>query len=1131
MPRKTIQEEKIFNNQRDIAYDLLNQVSDKFHYNTYNAYYNKIFDTNRIDTIKKIINELNIVKNSNVKRITKEGIKAEINKLVNDEVIDEVPTKFTKNFITKRLIEFDNVPNKPDALYKNIRNTIARYKKTIDKKTGKPILGKNQPFSVVLFMERPEEDNKVTQLNFTITADHMGLDADNIKEGFKIFDKKIKEYSKSESESYESLDFEHINTNKFRINIFNIGKAKGVSNTILFETVGIEETKAKGRKKGNGDCVNQCLKYCGINYEGDYKNLQDIDYLVGYIKENNLAINVLCNSFLMKNDIDDIFKRKNNKFITTQIKKKDQDILVAKMNIDDIDLVYLIYNDDSQYTILYDEFNQHADVITNNVVTMKDIYISRSMKVFYNDQMIFSPFSLSKNNNTKNKNDKMQVDYVFFDYETVVDYKKNSCMREYSISLLHLTKEELVELNEADINNDTEKVAQIRKNKCVTFLGYDCSEFFINWIIKNQGGRRFVLVGYNNASFDNLILMHALLRYKKYNGEMIDVSNIFYNGNTLLNMNINNRHCLFDLHKHLAIGSLASNCESFRVNCCAKKSFDHDKAQLLFENGELLNFIENNDELKEYNEYDVLATAVLFEKYRQTLLGMEKSAKYADELYNTPTIGSLVYKMFTNSMIEKKINLPDLDYTKYRDIQRCKVAGRVEMFNGVKKIEDRIASIDVCSLYPYIMAVYNCYYPCGEIVETDEYIESSDKIGFYYCNFDQSNLINEDLPLIYPFKTGTENDWSHKGEIKNYLLSNIIIDLLRKYNCKVEIMNGFYFSEKRKSCDMFDFILDFMGKKNEQDTLKNEKSPLYNSALRETLKLLMNSLSGKVIEGLHLDKTVAVDNLAEYETYMGCKEVNTIDVINNKIFISYKGDEEEEFNAKKKKKPWYLGVCIYDYSKVHMWEMGISKIGKKALTYMDTDSLKVIYQHKPKNGEEKQNDLMEWKKWVDDNNVQVPHWTEVEAIDPRYKNHKIYEEDSKVFGSLENEVKDMNGGNYTFYCLQKKSWLYTDGNETKFKFKGLNKGCLLLEDSMNKSNEELAKYFRSNNADNLGKNSIKLFERCFDKGEAFVLCQSFRKIVRNTMHNVGIDQTDKHNKNMNCVKVCYTVKHIKINKE
>ena len=43
----------------------------------------------------------------------------------------------------------------------------------------------------------------------------------------------------------------------------------------------------------------------------------------------------------------------------------------------------------------------------------------------------------------------------------------------------------------------------------------------------------------------------------------------------------------------------------------------------------------------------------------------------------------------------------------------------------------------------------------------------------------------------------------------------------------------------------------------------------------------------------------------------------------------------------------------------------------------------------------------------DENNIQVPHWSEVEKFDARYANHKIYDANSKVFGSFEDELEDL----------------------------------------------------------------------------------------------------------------------------
>jgi hypothetical protein len=284
----------------------------------------------------------------------------------------------------------------------------------------------------------------------------------------------------------------------------------------------------------------------------------------------------------------------------------------------------------------------------------------------------------------------------------------------------------------------------------------------------NQVDTAFMFVGFNNANFDNFILLDSLLKNNDYE---YGIDNIFYNGSQLLNFFMNGRHNCFDIHKHL-MGSLKVNCDSFKINCCAKKSFDHNKAQQLYLNGDLIEFITGNDELKEYNEYDVLATAVLFCKYRTALREIKATEPYADDLHNIKTIGSLVFKVFEASKKEKGFKLPQLNLKEYTDLQNSKIAGRVELFNGVQKVQERLVSTDVCSLYPYVMSVAPVYYPCGDKILTDVYVE--DKIGFYYCDIDQSNLRGMNLPKIYAKKSKIENDWGHEEVLYDYLILDYI---------------------------------------------------------------------------------------------------------------------------------------------------------------------------------------------------------------------------------------------------------------------------------------------------------------------------------------------------------------------
>jgi len=1168
---------------KNSAFTKLRDVRNNLHPRTYNAIYDKINMKDRKDTIKKIINEIDNIKNNiisqqpivnnipNNKRLTLTKIKKANEQIAKakeqkKKVIAEALAN--KNFISKKKVQSSQTPikNKITKLIDRIRfytkysftytnvNTLEEMYNNIKKDFDAGIDG--QPFTIAtIFLRNKESGNKVR--NFSIP----GGDLDT----FQDFKDRIDAIASGNVGS-DSINFEEdeIILNNFALASVVIA-GNGSSDSMMFKTVGIEESKSINNKTkkefGNKDCAFQCLKYCGVKYDGNIAELRDIQNLINYISKNDLKIDIMCNSFLIKKNLTKIIE--DNGKVVKMIKDNkgvERKNICSKLNIEtDIEIVYLheykvigedtleMRREKADYTIIYDEFNSHFDVIKDNDIQMcDDVYINNCFKIIKGDKILFSPKQINGNSKVKPKNP-VETRFIIFDYETVIDFEVSSCMKPYSLSILNLNNQQLEELTTADEEGDMEKIAEIRKNNCTTFLGYNCSEEFIKWIINNQADKAFIFIGFNNANFDNFILLDALLRHQEKNiCDEFSVSDIFYNGSQLLNFYMCGRHNTFDIHKHL-MGSLKANCESFKIKSCSKKSFDHNKAQLLYSEDKLIEFITNNEELKEYNEYDVLATAVLFCKYRRALQEIKATEIYASELHNIKTVGSLIYKVFEDSKKTKGFELPKLSYEQYTDLQKSKIAGRVELFNGVQKVEERLVSTDVCSLYPFVMSVLDCYYPTGKELKLVDKYQGDDVIGFYYCDIDQSNLKGSNLPNIYARKTEIENDWGYNGILENYLISNVMIGLLKKYNCKVVIKNGFTFPDKKKSCDMFDFLLHFMKAKNEQDTLKSKKDENYNPALRETLKLLMNSLSGKVIEGLHTEKTQDINSVAEYEKIKDkAQSINFINAIGNKLFITYEVDGETL--CKKSQRPIYLGVLIYDYAKRYMYENSYSKVGLDQLLYTDTDASKFRY-----------NKFIQWKKWVDDNNVQVPHWKEVEEIDERYKNHKIYEYGSKVFGAFEDELEDMVGDKYTFYCLEKKSWLYDVDGHSKFRFKGLNGSAQLLtleEDFIDKRTikhkskgdidaydevkyfiksdieEDIHNFYQSNSKNAIENgNEVKFFEQIYQTKEAYVLCNSFRKIVKNSAHNVILGNEDKYNNLMNRIQVNYMMKHINLNKK
>lgn len=1054
---------------------------------------------NKIEAIKKTKDKLEKIKKANAKNI-KEGKPEKVKQITEDMI----------NFFHKIKYQYVGI------------NTLAQlYEQIMKEMDAAAIVG----ITYVVLYVFDSEKNLVRHIS--ISGDYL--------DSYETFANRVEEITSGNLVGSDAVEpGEVINFNIFGLAYFDEATGTGRCDKVLFECENIAD----------GVCGYDSLLKCGHTYAGDKKDLIFLKNIVDEINNKSLKINIIGNTFKIK-DIGSVRKRKF-RTIDYEVKGKTIPKNIWDLTVDDIEIVSILEVENPTHTIIYDEINKHFDVVKGQIQMQKNVGIDMKGEVFKSSVKIFTAQEVLKNNIGLQKNNKLE--YVFFDYETVIDFDESSCMKEYSLSILQLTNEELENLTNADIAGDSKTVAAIRKKCCRTFIGYDCSIQFIKWIISNQVGKIFCFIGFNNTNFDNFIFLNALLKNKTSDFGEYRLSEIFYNGSQLLNFVMNGRHHTFDIHKHL-MGSLKDNCESFKIKCCKKLEFDHSKAQQLYLDGELIKFITNNDELKDYNEFDVLATAVLFCKYRKALDLIPATHSYAANLTSIKTVGSLIFKVFEEHQKKKTIQLPNLSFKQYEDLQKHKIAGRVELFNGIQEVNEKLVSTDVCSLYPYVMSVLDCYYPCGSSIKEVKTYQGDNEIGFYYCDIDQSNLSKSDLPNIYAEKLPLENKWDSKEVLKDYLISNVMIGLLKKFKCKVVIKNGFVFENKMKSCDIFGFLLDFMKEKNIQDDLKKSKSDEYNSALRETYKLLMNSLSGKVIEGLHTEKTVAIDSIAQYEKIKNkSTSINVVNNIGDKLFITY---EVEAESLIKQQRPIYLGVLIYDYAKRYMYENSYSKVGLSKLLYTDTDASK--FRHK---------DFINWKKWVDTKNIQVPHWKEVEAYDKRYADHKIFVSGSKVFGSFEDELEDMNGDEYKFYCLEKKSWLYSYKIEnkwnSKFRFKGLNGSAIMLtldeefvkskiikhkatdvKPAYNEtkyyiepySEEKVYQHYTKNKISSIENgNEIKFFKQIYETGEAYVLTQSFRKIVKNTKRNVGIDDEDKHNDLINNIQVNICMKHIKINK-
>jgi hypothetical protein len=1046
---------------------------------------------------------------------------------------------------------------------------------------------------------------------------------ENYLDSYEEFVERILEIRQGEVEGSDMMNDNQLTLllNKFDIKLID-DLAEGI-NEVLFECVGMGDEKEK-------NCGIETIKYvCEntgmyLNKNKEKKHFNSYEKVVNFLTEqlyiNNVKIpvNVFGNTFLRnsKKFKEEIKKNQFTKYKGQKMYKMDKSILKPYFicNLQGKKGTDIDFN--NSINLIYDHKNKHFDVVKNPFKIKDEIYISRRREIYRKKQnkkgedvfvLIFKPKHLKQNSMMK---EKTQHKYIVFDYETIVDWKESAVLKPYSLSFGVFTEGDLNLLHYCDKENDKDGIEKIRINNCHNAVGWNCTEDLINYIDNNGKDTIYTLISFNGCNFDNFILADWL-----YKNRMEQITNPCYTDSQLLNFTINGRHNLFDLRRHV-IGSLKYNCKSFKIGCCAKKELDHNKVQLDYENNpeKFIEDMKKNDKMIEYNDFDVLATALLYKRYSDTF----KQSRHTNQiqLHKKLTIGSIIWEVFQKNNYNTK--LPKLDYETYRAILDHKVAGRVELFNGTQIIEEALSSYDVCSLYPFICSVYKCYFPCGNVVksswenyqkvkktkgeydkikirvvETNDFKEhdvikwikckksrkslfkdkkgkitniergetkhakteytitfdSYDKknenlIGFFWVNVNQSNLLKKNLPLIYPKKTKIKNDWK-EPKLEKVFISSVIIDALLENGCEVEFLeDGIYFDDVKKNYEIFGFLLDFMKGKNEQDLLKGTEK--YNSALRETLKLLMNSVSGKVIEGLHYDKIKLV-NFYDYNQIKHSEKtekINTIDIKGNKIFMSYSLKEEELI---KKQRPVYLGALIYDYAKMYMWNHIYSKVGLDKLVYTDTDAGKC----RKKDGEVWIEEYAGKKEMMD------LVWNNVLEFDERYGNHKLYEKDSKVFGSFENELSDNNN---LSYITMKKCYLVKnpDGTLDAFHFKGVSKTDILLtgnEDflydkitkhkdgtttikkiikSQLEARDFYNKYSETNKLVNcVGKimydiKGEELFKNLHQKGYAYILTFNFRKSFKNSLQNVSVDDNHKFNKYNSNLKMVFQIKKLKL---
>lgn len=564
--------------------------------------------------------------------------------------------------------------------------------------------------------------------------------------------------------------------------------------------------------------------------------------------------------------------------------------------------------------IFYDKF--HYSLITKKKLSEKEKKANKkNLKMEYREKK-------KKSRKVRKKK------FLFFDFETIFQKKKDFFLKVYSASWFVFDPEEEFKYEEKHFHETRfETINPVKK--------------LLKFINNRPSDTDYLLVGFNNSRFDNFLLASEASKSGKF-------SRPFYVNNSLLNMSVDGCKS-FDLCRFLN-SSLMKACKSFKSNPAKMEGFSHLIPQQQYEEGNLNKWLKENYEfIEKYNKFDVLSLCDLMLKTRQAvkeLTGL-KLEEYS-------TIGEMGYKHFTRN---KKYEIP-APKTAEDDafIRDAMTAGRTQAYFGKLILEAKVRMTDAKSLYPYVMM--NREYPVGEYTKTNKYVEG--KLGIYRCEIIHQNLrwgnkkvvefqkknkqfYRKYAPIIYPLRARKENgdrdqttplNWEYRGKM-NANLSSVDIEAIREAGGEVKTHEGIYWEQSSK--DLFnDYLEPFMIAKNKEDMLK-ESGEEFNTSLRELCKLFSNSLSGKVNQKNYADAYEQVKNPAEL--------VNFMEKINKKSFKIYKhgnglffveGKLKEEFVYNPKRaKPSYLGVFIYSYARDYMYKTVLQNY---VTIYEDTDS-------------------------------------------------------------------------------------------------------------------------------------------------------------------------------------------------
>lgn len=442
---------------------------------------------------------------------------------------------------------------------------------------------------------------------------------------------------------------------------------------------------------------------------------------------------------------------------------------------------------------------------------------------------------------------------------------------------------------------------------------------------ESKQGRTYNVIAHNGGRFDFYFFL-ANLTPK----ELLD-SEPHFRGTTIISLNYRGNlfkdSCCFltDSLKNLSKSFKITDGKIVKMNLHGKEITSE---QLCFYRDELTfnGFLELQHSDREFWElyekyclYDCIALFQIWEKFNTCVNSLvEQISPYllrSCPLMSSMTIGSHSKKILVEiNKCKGKVNYykqnletftgiyydadkkRQVDYKKYEFLCKFKRGG-ISHCHQPGKHETGTTGVDIASQYP--ASLIYAKIPTGK----SEWVYTYDKTkhGFYLLK----NLVFDSFelkPVALSIK-GLSLNWATNDIDQLYADSYMLEYLISNYGLKsFDVVEGLVSNTEVLADKIFGkYVNSFYEEKKLQDKYKSSKDDRYNEALRTTIKLYLNSLTGKLVENPAVHFSLKFDS----------EETNR--VLNGQgVTRNYNDDKIND---------WIVaGIMVYSYSKRLLFE-------------------------------------------------------------------------------------------------------------------------------------------------------------------------------------------------------------------